>query len=77
MRKFQDYKNYLISENILFCEEKDWYKKVKEYYYNIPDSIFNKSVLIKNKHDLDKCIFFELTDSIMNSDAKDLSKFKF
>lgn len=72
----QDYKKFIISNNILFNKE-DGYEKVKEYYYSIPNDIFDKSVLRKNKLDLKKCMLFELSDDILDCDYDHLSKFKF
>lgn len=80
----QEYKKFLATKNhleaITQTGEKgkmDFYKKTKEYYFNMDDDVLNSVGLKKNNFDFDRILMYKLTDEINNTEFYQLGKFEF
>jgi|GEM_PF-1201336 len=77
----QDYRKLLISEMMFkvahdLPHEKDWYTQTQKYFNSIDDSILNKYGLCKNNISFEVVTRFKVTQEILSTDRKYLSKYE-
>lgn len=73
----QSYKYLIVSENVVFKTNRDWYSETKMYYYSINKEILNNIGISTNNYDFENILGFKITSEMMSSKYDELSRFEF
>lgn len=73
----QDTKRQTISKGILLKNNVDWYKLTQDVYNEIGNDVFDKAGIAQNIYNFIKILDYSVSDTILNTEYKELNKFLF